>query len=151
MKIYFHLPAIFFIAGVTIISFSSCKKSSSPSSIIGNWEVSSVHRVTVDSTTTPFTTLITDTTIAASGHGHTLVASFNENQSYTVVDYSTTTPTLDDSGIYIVISNNLTLFSGSGTSGILDPFVISGNTLTLTVNNSYTGHESIATEKFTRQ
>jgi hypothetical protein len=151
MKISFHLSAIILIAGITIVSFSSCKKSSSPSSIVGNWEINSVHQLNVDSTTTPFTTTTTDTTIAASGHGHTLVVSFNANLSFTLVDYSSATPDLQESGNYIVLGNTLTLFSGSSTSGTLIPFVISGNSLTLTVDNSSSQHKSISTEKFIRQ
>ncbi|HMG82828.1 MAG TPA: hypothetical protein VK559_07315 [Ferruginibacter sp.] len=146
MKRLIYLSSFLLLAGITI---SSCKKSSSNNSIVGSWEVTSLHEVEVDSTTTPITVTKIDTTTV---HGHTIVISFFADNSLEQYDYSTSPATIESVGSYLVRGDSLTLFSGStpSSTGQTVKFSVSGNALSIFLNDSSPGSSVTATENFNR-
>ncbi len=146
MKRLIYLSSFLLIASITV---SSCKKSSSNNSIVGNWEITSLHEVQVDSTTTPFTVTKTDTTTV---HGHTIVISFFADNSLQEYDYSTSPATIESVGSYLVRGDSLTLFNGSTptSTGQTVKFSVSGNALSIFINQNSPGSSITATENFNR-
>jgi hypothetical protein len=143
MKKTIILSSLLLVACTVI---TSCKKSSSNSSIVGNWELTSLHVVTVDSTT-PVSVSTVDTTIA---HGHSLVISFFADNTLAEYSFLSTPASIQSTGNYVVVGDSLTLFDGSTVQTV--HFSVSGNSLTLNVNQSNPGSSSTSgTEKFNRQ
>ena len=131
----------------SVLIFASCKKTSGPSSpsdaIVGTWEVKSSHEVIVDSTTTPPTSQVADSTYA---HGHTFVFVFKSDSTFTETDYETSPATSIAIGTYSLdhAHGNITLLSP--TVAETDQYSISGNTLTISAFFFVTGLESTSVQ-----
>jgi hypothetical protein len=146
MKQIIGISCILLLAGM---AFSSCKKSSINNSIVGNWELTSLDQVVVDSTTTPVSSTTFDTTLT---HGHSQVISFFADNTETQYSFFSTPVTIQSNGTYIILSDSLTLFTGSSTTGQTFYFTVGGNSLTININTSNPGLSSTSiTEKFNRQ
>ncbi|HMG82829.1 MAG TPA: lipocalin family protein [Ferruginibacter sp.] len=145
MKRLIYLSSFLLLASITI---SSCKKSSTNSSIVGNWELTSLHSVTTDSTTTPITVTTYDTAVT---HSHAEVISFFADNSVTEYSFLSSPATLIDGGNYLVLGDSLTIFNSGSTTGQTFKFTLSGNNLTIFVDQSSPGYLYLATEKFDRQ
>ena len=144
MKKIIILSSLLLVA-CTIIT--SCKKSSTNSSIVGNWELTSLHIVTVDSTVSPVSVSTLDTTVA---HGHSEVISFFADNTLTEYSFLSTPASIQSSGNYVVVGDSLTLFDGSSVQTV--HFAVSGNALTLNISQKDPGLSSTTgTEKFNRQ
>jgi uncharacterized protein with beta-barrel porin domain len=146
MKRLIHISFALLFASIII---TSCKKSSSTNnSIVGSWELASAHIVSIDSTTAPITVTTTDTTVT---HGHSQVLSFSADNTLTGYDYTSTPPSIIDGGSYFVIGDSVTIFNSGSSTGQNIHFTISGNVLTLFVQQHDPGFSSYsATEKLNR-
>ena len=145
MKKTIILSSLLLVACTVI---TSCKKSSSSNnSIVGSWELSSAHTVSVDSTTSPITVTTLDTTIA---HGHSQIISFLADNTVILYDFTSTPTTMQNAGNYFVVGDSVTIFNSGSSTGNAVHFTIGGNVLTLFVNNHYSGSSYSAAEKFNR-
>ena len=129
----------------SVLIFASCKKTSGPSSpsdaIVGTWEVKTSVVIEADSTTTPATVVETDSTYT---HGHTLIAIFKSDSTFTETDYSTTPATSIAAGTYSLDHANGNITLVSPTVGETDQYRIVGNTLTISEFLSQAGEGSLS-------
>jgi hypothetical protein len=112
------------LAIVSVVAFSSCKKSSGSPSVTGTWQQTGEVVTEVDSTTTPVTVTTHDTTYSAP-YPVTLVFTTNGGFTYTQTGES------PEIGNYFISNNKLVLEEGGTGEASVAGYTISGNTLTI--------------------
>ncbi|HMG83455.1 MAG TPA: hypothetical protein VK559_10510 [Ferruginibacter sp.] len=115
------------LAIVSVVAFSSCKKSSSSPSITGTWNETGGVEITVDSTTTPATVTTHDTTYTAP---YPATLAFTSNGSFTFTELGGGSPEI---GKYLISNNKLVLEEGGAGLASVANYSISGKTLTISI------------------
>ncbi|HTC00571.1 MAG TPA: hypothetical protein VK705_07800 [Ferruginibacter sp.] len=125
-----------FVAFILLIIISSCKKTSSPS-IIGTWGLQSYKRATIDSNFFPALIFNSDSTFTDLNQ---YVFQFNNDNSFSFTD-SLITPPIHQIGIYNLLSGgNISVTeSGQSEADTIGSYILSGNTLQITVVGSTAG------------
>ncbi len=142
MKTTIIRMSLFFIC---VMIGLSCKKDSN-TSIVGTWELSSLHEVRTDSSYTPYQVQIKDTTFA---HGHSLTLQFTSVVLLLVLiidKYHTITVT----GNYYLANGNVYDFSSGDTGYVNDGrYSVTNNMLTITELGGHPGVSDLGTLVFT--
>jgi hypothetical protein len=135
------------LLGLMATTIASCTKDKVNTAITGTWELSSTHIIVVDSTTSPISTYINDTTYA---HNHSYTYQF-KTDTVIITDY-TQVPAQTDTGQYDLSSGVLIVFgTNGGYNDIIGNCTVADNTLTITIVDANPGNYMSLKETYTRQ